>query len=154
MYLSERQANEGLERRDRSFKDREVHAIWLKGQIWRYIVFFPSLHRAWTQYRTLDMRGCVLLIFKLRQELDGALLPVNSKLRLLEKKFNSKFWWRHLHQQQFELSRSSFLQRSSATYWCTPCTNAMPRLQCLYKRKSNYMATVQKSGLSLLEILD
>ena len=47
--------------------------------------------------RTLDMRGCVLLIFKLRQELDGALLPVNSKLRLLEKKFNSKFWWRHLH---------------------------------------------------------
>ena len=47
--------------------------------------------------RTLDIRGCVLLILKLRQELDGALLPVNSKLRLLEKKFNSKFWWRHLH---------------------------------------------------------
>ena len=47
--------------------------------------------------RTLDMRGCVLLIFKLRQKLDGAFFPVNSKLRLLEKKFNSKFWWRHLH---------------------------------------------------------
>ena len=32
------------------------------------------------------MRGFVLLILKLRQELDGVLLPVNSKLRLLENK--------------------------------------------------------------------
>ena len=41
--------------------------------------------------RTLDMRGCMLLILELRQELDGVLLPVNSKLRLLEKNSIANF---------------------------------------------------------------
>ena len=36
-------------------------------------------------YRTIGMIGWMLLILKLRQKLDGFLLLVNSKLRLLEK---------------------------------------------------------------------
>ena len=42
-------------------------------------------------YRTPDMKGCVLLVLKLRQELDGALLPVNSKLLSLRKKSIANF---------------------------------------------------------------
>ena len=37
------------------------------------------------------MRGCVLLILKLRLELDGVLLPVNGKLRMLEKNAITNF---------------------------------------------------------------
>ena len=47
--------------------------------------------------RALDIRGCVRLILTLRLNLDGVFLPFNNKLRMFGEKFNSKFWWRHLH---------------------------------------------------------